>query len=42
MLAKIYSNSVSGVDGFLIEVEVDIAYGLPTFSTVGLPEGAVR
>ena len=42
MLAKIYSCAVSGVDGLLIEVEVDIAYGLPTFSTVGLPEGAVR
>lgn len=42
MLAKIISGAVSGVDGLLVEVEVDIAYGLPTFSTVGLPEGAVR
>ena len=31
-----------GIDGLLVEVEVDIAYGLPAFSTVGLPEGAVR
>lgn len=36
------SGAVIGVDGLLIEVEVDIARGLPTFSTVGLPEGAVR
>lgn len=42
MLAKIVSGAVNGVDGLLIEVEVDIALGLPTFSTVGLPEGAVR
>lgn len=42
MLAKVISGAISGVDGLLVEVEVDIAYGLPTFSTVGLPEGAVR
>ncbi len=42
MLAKILSGAVIGVDGLLIEVEVDIAFGLPAFSTVGLPEGAVR
>ena len=42
MLSKIISGAVIGIDGLLIEVEVDIALGLPTFSTVGLPEGAVR
>lgn len=42
MLAKIQSNAVVGVDGLPVEVEVDISYGLPSFSTVGLPEGAVR
>lgn len=42
MLAKIFSCAVTGVDGFLIQVEVDLARGLPSFSTVGLPEGAVR
>ncbi len=42
MLAKVISCSVSGVDGLLIQVEVDLAQGLPAFSTVGLPEGAVR
>lgn len=42
MLAKILSGAVIGVDGLLVEVEVDIAFGLPSFSTVGLPEGAVR
>ena len=30
------------VDAFPVEVEVDIAQGLPQFATVGLPEGAVK
>ena len=42
MLAKVISCSVTGVDGLLIQVELDLAQGLPSFSTVGLPEGAVR
>lgn len=42
MLAKVISCSVSGVDGLPVQVEVDLAQGLPSFSTVGLPEGAVR
>jgi len=42
MLAKIVSCAVAGVNGFLVEVEVDLAQGLPSFSTVGLAEGAVR
>jgi len=31
-----------GIDGLLVEVEVDVALGLPQFTTVGLPEGAVK
>ena len=42
MLAKVISCAVSGVDGLPVQVEVDLAQGLPSFSTVGLPEGAVR
>ncbi|MFZ0449209.1 MAG: YifB family Mg chelatase-like AAA ATPase [Desulfatiglandaceae bacterium] len=42
MLAKILSSAVIGIDAYVVEVEVDIAQGLPTFATVGLPEGAVR
>lgn len=42
MLAKVTSGTVLGVDGRLVEVEVDIALGLPAFTVVGLPEGAVR
>ncbi len=42
MLAKACSAAVLGVDGLLVQVEVDLALGLPGFSTVGLAEGAVR
>ncbi len=42
MISKILSSSVLGVDAYLVEVEVDIAQGLPQFTTVGLAEGAVR
>ena len=42
MLAKILSAAVIGVDGYVVRVEVDLALGLPSFSTVGLAEGAVR
>ena len=42
MLAKTLSAAVIGVDGRIVQVEVDLALGLPGFSTVGLAEGAVR
>ncbi|MDX9834693.1 MAG: magnesium chelatase domain-containing protein, partial [Desulfobulbus sp.] len=42
MLARVISVAVAGVEGLLVQVEVDLAHGLPSFSTVGLPEGAVR
>ncbi len=42
MIAEVYSGTVVGVDGVVVQVEVDIAAGLPGFFTVGLPEGAVR
>jgi len=42
MISKIFSSAVVGIDAYIVEVEVDISQGLPSFSTVGLPEGAVR
>ncbi len=42
MLSQVLSGTVIGIEAFLVDVEVDIAHGLPSFSTVGLPEGAVR
>lgn len=42
MLARVLSSAVFGIDAYVVEVEVDIAGGLPAFATVGLPEGAVK
>lgn len=42
MLSKVYTGAVIGIDGVLMEVEADIAHGLPAFTTVGLPEASVR
>ena len=42
MLAKILSSAVLGIDAYIVEVEADITAILPSFATVGLPEGAVK
>ena len=42
MLAKVYSCAVVGLEGALVEVEVDTANGLPSFVVVGLPDTAVQ
>ena len=42
MLARVGSAAVLGIDAYLVDVEIDISSGLPSFSTVGLPQGAVR
>ena len=42
MLAKVLSSAVIGIEAYAVEVEVDIASGLPVFNIVGLPETAVR
>ena len=42
MLARVRSAAVLGIDAYVVDVETDIANGLPTFATVGLPQGAVK
>jgi magnesium chelatase family protein len=42
MLAKVNSAALYGIDALRVEVETDIASGLPQLATVGLAEGAVR
>ena len=42
MLAKVYTFSLLGIEAYPVEVEVDIASGLPNFNIVGLPDPAVR
>lgn len=42
MSIQIKSAAFSGVEGVVINVEVDIAYGLPNFNIVGLGDTAVK
>lgn len=42
MLAKVNSAAIVGLDGQLVEVEVDISGGLPSTTIVGLPDTAVQ
>jgi magnesium chelatase family protein len=42
VLARVLSAALLGVEGVLVRVEVDVASGLPAFTTVGLPDSAVR
>lgn len=43
MLAKVYSCAVIGLDGQIVEVEVDHTNrGMPSFMLVGLPDAAVK
>jgi magnesium chelatase family protein len=42
MLAKVMSCAVVGLEGAIVEVEVDISPGLPSFTIVGLPDTAVQ
>ena len=42
MLTKVKSCAIFGLEGAIIEVEVDISPGLPRFNIVGLPDAAVQ
>lgn len=42
MLFKIASASLIGIEAYVVDVEVDISFGLPSFVTVGLPDASVR
>lgn len=42
MLATLHSCTVTGIDGALVQVQVDVARGMPQFATVGLPDSAIR
>lgn len=42
MLAKVISCAIVGLEGHIVEVEVDSSRGLPSFTLVGLPDAAVK
>ncbi|HHY13730.1 MAG TPA: YifB family Mg chelatase-like AAA ATPase, partial [Thermoanaerobacterales bacterium] len=42
MLAHVKSCSLLGIDAHVVDVEVDVSSGLPSFDLVGLPDTSVR
>lgn len=42
MLSQTISSALLGVDAFLVQVETDLAGGMPSFTMVGLPDTSVR
>jgi magnesium chelatase family protein len=42
VLATLLSAALSGIDGRIVHVEVDVSPGLPSFTVVGLPDTSVR
>lgn len=42
VLASLRSAAVFGVDAYPVQVEVDVSFGLPHFTMVGLPDATVR
>lgn len=42
MLASISSCGLSGIEGFPVDVEVNLANGMPVFEIVGLPDASVK
>ena len=42
MLASLRTATVFGVDAVPVHVEVDVSFGLPVFTMVGLPDASVR
>ena len=42
VLARVFTSTVVGIEGLLVEVEVDVSNGLPTFAIVGLANEEVK
>lgn len=42
MLSRLRSAAVFGVEAYPVQIEVDVSFGLPSFTMVGLPDTTVR
>ena len=42
MLAKVLSYSLNGINGYPVEIEVDVNAGLPGYDVVGLADTAIK
>jgi len=42
VLSRLRSAAVFGVEAYPVQIEVDVSFGLPSFTMVGLPDTTVR
>ena len=42
MLSRVRSAAVFGIEASPVKIEVDVSFGLPAFTVVGLPDASVR
>ena len=42
MFCSVLSMGISGIQGYMVTVEVDCQRGMPRFELVGLPDAAVK
>ncbi|OEG00385.1 magnesium chelatase [Vulcanibacillus modesticaldus] len=42
MYAKVQGSSIIGIDGSIIDIEIDLSNGLPQFQIVGLPDSSIK
>ncbi len=42
MYSKLHTCVLQGLDGYIIDLETDLARGLPVFNIVGLPDAAIK
>ncbi|SHK11859.1 YifB family Mg chelatase-like AAA ATPase [Tepidibacter formicigenes] len=42
MFYNIKSSCILGIDGFIVDVEIDLSKGIPVFNIVGLPDTSIR
>ena len=42
VLSRVFSAGVLGIDAYTVEIEADVAFGLPAYNLVGLPDSAVK
>jgi len=42
MITKIISGAINGIDGYTVQVEVDLTASMPGFDIVGLPDSSIK
>ena len=42
MITNIHSVGLNGIEGFVVDIQVDLSRGVPSFEIIGLPDAAVK